>query len=107
MNWKRIANSSVPLVGLLLIGYSYLAKEFNSLPGIFFSTSPPTNSEPWFIKSVYDGDTLRLVRGNEELKIRLCGIDSPELDQPLGIESRDYLRTRGTSEPLAHCSWRW
>jgi endonuclease YncB( thermonuclease family) len=105
MNVKRIINSSVAIVGLLLIGYSYLAKESNSLPKISFSNSAPINSEPWMIKSVYDGDSLRLVRGNEELKIRLCGIDSPELDQPLGIESRDYLRTRGTSEPLAHCSW--
>ena len=38
------------------------------------------NSEHWTVKpgSVYDGDTLRVVRGNEELKIRFCGIDAPE-----------------------------
>ena len=77
MNLKRIVNGSVAIVGLLLIGYSYLAKKTNSLPRISFSTSPPINSEPWFIKSVYDGDSLRLVRGNEELRIRLCGIDAP------------------------------
>jgi hypothetical protein len=86
MNFKRIINSSVAIVGLLLIGYSYLAKETNSLPRISFSTSPPINSELWFIKSVYDGDTLRVVRGNEELRIRLCGIDSPERDQELGLK---------------------
>ena len=27
------------------------------------------------------------------LKIRFCGIDAPEIKQPLGIESRDYLRS--------------
>ena len=78
MNFTRIINGSVTIVGLLLIGYSYVAKKTDSLPGFSFSNSPsPTNSEPWVIKSVYDGDTLRLVRGNEELKIRFCGTDSP------------------------------
>lgn len=46
--------------------------------------------------SVYDGDTLRVRRCDEqceELKIRLCGIDAPEKDQQLGIESRDHLRS--------------
>ena len=42
--------------------------------------------------SVYDGDTLRVTDGLQELKIRLCGIDAPEVDQPLGIEARDHLR---------------
>lgn len=53
------------------------------------------NSEVWTVKdgSVYDGDTLRVIRGAEELKIRFCGIDAPEKDQPLGIESRDHLRS--------------
>lgn len=53
------------------------------------------NAEMWTVKpgSVYDGDTLRVVRGNEELKIRFCGIDAPEIEQPLGIESRDHLRS--------------
>ena len=46
--------------------------------------------------SVYDGDTLRVKRCGEqceELKIRLCGIDAPEKDQAMGIESRDHLRS--------------
>ena len=51
--------------------------------------------EVWQLKpgSIYDGDTLRVVRGNEEKKIRFCGIDAPEIKQPLGIKSRDYLRS--------------
>ena len=54
-----------------------------------------TDAAAWKVKpgSINDGDTLRVTRGTEELKIRLCGIDAPELKQPLGIESRDYLRS--------------
>lgn len=44
-------------------------------------------------ESVYDGDTLRVTDGSQELKIRLCGIDSPEIEQPLGVEARDHLRS--------------
>ncbi len=43
--------------------------------------------------SIYDGDTLRVTDGREELKIRFCGIDAPEKDQAGGIESRDHLRS--------------
>lgn len=42
--------------------------------------------------SVYDGDTIRVLCDGEEIKVRFCGIDAPEKDQPLGIESRDKLR---------------
>jgi endonuclease YncB( thermonuclease family) len=42
--------------------------------------------------SIYDGDTFRVSDGNQEIKVRLCGIDAPEKDQSLGIESRDHLR---------------
>lgn len=43
--------------------------------------------------SIYDGDTLRVTDGREEIKIRFCGIDAPEKDQAGGIESRDHLRS--------------
>ncbi|MFG6107181.1 thermonuclease family protein [Leptothoe sp. EHU-05/26/07-4] len=43
--------------------------------------------------SIYDGDTLRVERGDQELKIRFCGTDSPEIEQPGGIEARDHLRS--------------
>jgi endonuclease YncB( thermonuclease family) len=43
--------------------------------------------------SVYDGDTLRVSDGGQEIKVRLCGIDAPEKDQAQGIQSRDHLRS--------------
>jgi endonuclease YncB( thermonuclease family) len=42
--------------------------------------------------SIHDGDTLRIRQGEKVTKVRFCGIDAPELAQPLGVESRDYLK---------------
>jgi micrococcal nuclease len=48
-----------------------------------------TWAEDTFIcTSVIDGDTIRLETGE---KVRLIGIDAPELSQPGGEESRQYL----------------
>lgn len=96
---KKLFNSSGLLIGLILVFIGVLGnrKTINSalegaIDRIFFKDN---YAQQWRIKpgSIYDGDTLRVVRGNEELKIRFCGIDAPELKQPLGIESRDYLRS--------------
>lgn len=38
---------------------------------------------------VYDGDTFTLCNGQ---RIRVDGIDSPELKQPYGYQARDYAR---------------
>ncbi len=43
-------------------------------------------------KPAYDGDTISVSRNGEKLKVRFACIDAPELKQPLGKESRDYLR---------------
>jgi endonuclease YncB( thermonuclease family) len=42
--------------------------------------------------SVHDGDTITLHTSTEIRKIRLAGIDAPELKQPFGTESREALR---------------
>ena len=85
-----------------LIAYVYVRDKTQSQDKLNFIPAP--NSElGWKVVpgSIYDGDTLRVTNGNEELKIRFCGIDAPEKNQPLGIESRDYLRSlldKGTGE---------
>ena len=44
--------------------------------------------------SVHDGDTLRVRSSKGKvLKVRFACIDAPELKQPLGQESRNYLRS--------------
>lgn len=40
------------------------------------------------VESVHDGDTLTLAGG---MRVRLYGIDAPELDQPYGPAARDAL----------------
>jgi endonuclease YncB( thermonuclease family) len=58
---------------------------------------PPSQTESLrcevVANSIYDGDTFRVRCSGRERKIRLCGIDAPELKQSLGIESRNYLRS--------------
>ena len=92
---KKLLNAVALVIGLSLIGYSLLDKNSTLSSSIDSPTTKPKNSEVWSVKpgSIYDGDTLRVIKGNRELRIRFCGIDAPEKKQPLGIESRDYLRS--------------
>ena len=43
------------------------------------------------VVSVHDGDTLTLLQGRKRLRIRLEGIDAPEIGQPYGDASRQAL----------------
>ncbi|VEP16171.1 conserved hypothetical protein [Hyella patelloides LEGE 07179] len=100
---KKLLNTLALLIGLGLICYSCVKERpAEQLP----SGSPsPQNSqlpkapsqtyEQWNLVSgsVYDGDTLRTEKNAQELKIRFCGTDSPEIKQPLGVEAREPLRS--------------
>jgi hypothetical protein len=44
----------------------------------------PGQSQRWQVVRVRDGDTIMGQAGSRQDKIRLCGIDAPELAQPLG-----------------------
>jgi endonuclease YncB( thermonuclease family) len=47
----------------------------------------------WQVVSVHDGDTLTaLDASNVQHKVRLYGMDAPEIGQPFGTVSRDGLR---------------
>ena len=43
------------------------------------------------VVGVHDGDTLTLRTFNETLKVRLFGIDTPELGQPFGNNAKQAL----------------
>ena len=102
MKLKDSLNGAVLFVGLGLAAYSWLSGvrvrvNVEDVPADSFAEVEDSGITPevWQVKqgSIYDGDTLRVVRGSEELKIRFCGIDAPEKKQSLGIESRDHLRS--------------
>ena len=48
--------------------------------------------ETWQVVKVTDGDTIKVQRGGEELRIRFCGIDAPEKEQALGPEATALLQ---------------
>ena len=64
-------------------------------------TQPEESSSKSLVESaqgevvgVYDGDTCTLLVGKEEYKIRLEGIDTPEMDQAFGVQARTFTSLR-------------
>jgi endonuclease YncB( thermonuclease family) len=42
------------------------------------------------VAGVHDGDTLTVLSGERSIRIRLSGIDSPEMNQPFGGDARSF-----------------
>ncbi len=42
------------------------------------------------VVGISDGDTIRVLRGNDPIRVRLYGIDAPERKQPFGTRARQY-----------------
>ncbi len=67
-----------------------------------FSDTLPAK-EAWQLKSgvvsrVVDGDTVWVKAGSEILKVRISGIDAPEICQTDGIPAREALRQRALGQ---------
>ena len=43
------------------------------------------------VVSIHDGDTITILQGKQQIKVRLFGIDAPELEQPYGKKSKQFL----------------
>ena len=43
------------------------------------------------VVSIHDGDTIAVLQGKQQVKVRLYGIDAPELKQPYGKKSKQFL----------------
>lgn len=52
------------------------------------------------IKTVADGDTFRVQIDRKLQKIRLHGIDAPEIGQEFGTEARDFVRELTSGQTL-------
>lgn len=45
------------------------------------------------VQYVHDGDTVRVIVDDAKVKIRLAGIDAPEISQEYGLESKAVLKS--------------
>jgi micrococcal nuclease len=88
----------VVIVGLLLSGGQFLLKK--DVGQTVENTKAPSLTENWIVTKVSDGDTIEVRQTDgQELKIRFCGIDSPETPkpgksgQPFGNEAKAKLES--------------
>jgi len=51
----------------------------------------PVAAESGYLVSIYDGDTMTIQTGSENVIVRLYGVDAPELSQPSGESARALL----------------
>jgi micrococcal nuclease len=58
-----------------------------------FTCIPFAESINGEVIDVVDGDTIEVIIGNEEFRVRYIGIDSPEINEPLGNQAHQFNRT--------------
>nr|DAN73623.1 MAG TPA: nuclease-like protein [Caudoviricetes sp.] len=65
----------------------------NTIATLLLTLIPPTSALALIVKvvSVHDGDTIVVLNGKEQTKIRLYGIDAPEKKQDYGQRSKQFL----------------
>lgn len=70
----------------------YFRPYFLSIYFIFILILLPIYALAWSGKviDVIDGDSLIVLRGENEIEVRLYGIDSPAYDQPFGSEATKF-----------------
>jgi micrococcal nuclease len=94
--FQRLMNA-LPLGFVVAIAFFLVGQRFSPQDKGLFVLGNPEAAQSQDMElvpgSIYDGDTLRVTDGQKEIKIRLCGIDAPEKEQPMGIEARDHLRS--------------
>ena len=111
MKYKHLLNL-IPSVAILAVGFpiyhrwqrsqvpsqlDYENAKVSVPPSQLNGVMPP--SEHWQVVSVTDGDTLTVGSRGKKEKLRLCGIDAPEVPhgskpgQPFGAEATEKLRS--------------
>ncbi|NJL41836.1 MAG: hypothetical protein HC899_38065 [Leptolyngbyaceae cyanobacterium SM1_4_3] len=83
---RRFLFAGMALIGVAIGVAAYAQNKLEAQ-----TNNSDRNSETWIVVRVQDGDTLTVGRSGVEEKIRLCGLDAPELAQPLGEESKQFL----------------
>lgn len=72
---RRTSNSALSVLILAVVGLT---------SGLAFA-------DDGRVVSVHDGDTLTVLVGKQQVKVRLADIDAPELRQPYGSRSKESL----------------
>lgn len=67
---------------------------------LFLSLSASGSILYGFVSLVYDGDTITVQTDAGAKRVRLAGIDAPEMKQPFGTESRDALSQLVLNQPI-------
>jgi len=95
MKIKFITNNKKPILALILI-------ISNSLSGIVLSSTLDGK-----ILKIIDGDTVHFQPNNDDgyKKLRLVGIDAPEMKQPFGQQSRQCLANLINNKPVQIISY--
>lgn len=91
-NLDRLGNLDVQLLKYK----KFLPKEVKTvLPGqdVPYTRPAAKMTVSGRVLEVYDGDTLTVLSGRNKFRVRLFGIDAPEVLQDYGTEARDLLRT--------------
>ena len=69
------------IVGLILAAIGGL---------LYHQTSSTSGSFAGRVVTVADGDTIGVMNGQKEVRVRLFGIDCPEKSQPHGMEAKQF-----------------
>ena len=78
----------ITLILSILTAFGIIASQFSGYNLAYLSGE---SIEAKVLK-IYDGDTATLLHNGNTLKVRLYGIDAPELKQKFGVESRNNLK---------------
>jgi endonuclease YncB( thermonuclease family) len=73
-------------------------------PFLLFAYHTPAEVNSGYLSRSYDGDTISIQTNDMVRKIRLYGIDAPEIGQEFGTEARDFVRelTAGRTMNFEH-----
>ncbi|MBD2066138.1 hypothetical protein H6F93_01100 [Leptolyngbya sp. FACHB-671] len=92
---------TIPILGIVgVVAYQQLQNTLDRQPNYEYPSTSRQNAalaqEPGAsqlapVIEVQSGDVLRIQKGWRSETLRLCGIDAPELEQPFGTESKQYL----------------
>ena len=72
---------AVPALVLLALVSCQANSETKPAPAVFTGK----------VIGITDGVTVKVLRDNQTVKIRLSGIDAPEMDQPFGKQSKRFV----------------